>query len=314
MKRIHPLFVALLFLAASSFAFAGYSAIIAFGDSLSDNGNAFELTGGQLPPPPYVDGRVSNGPVAVEYMADALGLGLVDFAFLGAKTGTDINVHDNFRWDLGLDGTGMPTQVATFASTLGGAPVDPAALVFMWGGANDLFDFLFVNPAQSAANIAGMITDLHGLGARNFFVPNLPDLGRIPEFLGGPLTMDLSDASTLFNAELADEILSLEVSLPDATIIPFDTYSLFNEVLANPTAFGFTDVTSACLSLLPCALDPDRQATTLFWDLDHPTTAAHAVLGRAFANAVAMPEPGTSLLLGIALVLLGLQLRQRSGP
>jgi len=56
-----------------------YSQVVAFGDSLSDTGNLlarlqpFGLT---VPNVPYVDGRFSNGPVAVEVMADALGVTL----------------------------------------------------------------------------------------------------------------------------------------------------------------------------------------------------------------------------------------------
>ena len=40
-----------------------------FGDSLSDNGNLFDMTGGLAPPsPPYFDGRFPNGPVWVEHL------------------------------------------------------------------------------------------------------------------------------------------------------------------------------------------------------------------------------------------------------
>jgi phospholipase/lecithinase/hemolysin len=50
-----------------------YSSIFVFGDSLSDGGNAFLRTGGLYPPAPYVQ-RISNGPVAVEYLAARLGV------------------------------------------------------------------------------------------------------------------------------------------------------------------------------------------------------------------------------------------------
>jgi phospholipase/lecithinase/hemolysin len=51
------------------------SNIFVFGDSLSDTGNLFKLTGDLFPPsPPYFNGRLSNGKVAVEYLDDRLGL------------------------------------------------------------------------------------------------------------------------------------------------------------------------------------------------------------------------------------------------
>ncbi|MBI3393045.1 MAG: hypothetical protein HY039_07635 [Nitrospirae bacterium] len=69
--------VVLFFLLGSAPAFAvSYNQIFVFGDSLSDDGNAYVLTGGLNPPsPPYAQ-RFSNGPVAVEYLAAWMGVGL----------------------------------------------------------------------------------------------------------------------------------------------------------------------------------------------------------------------------------------------
>ena len=88
----------LLFLVlAVSLAAAPYTRIVAFGDSLTDNGNLYALNGGTYPPsPPYFGGRGSNGPVAVEYMSTALGLPLLDFAVYGATRASAIfgDVHE----------------------------------------------------------------------------------------------------------------------------------------------------------------------------------------------------------------------------
>lgn len=58
-----------------------YSTIYAFGDSLSDAGNIYVGTGGALPLPPYSDGRFTNGPVWVQDLSQALGLGPVTPSF-----------------------------------------------------------------------------------------------------------------------------------------------------------------------------------------------------------------------------------------
>jgi hypothetical protein len=61
----------------------GSSRLVVFGDSLSDNGNLFELIGQPLPP--YWDGRSSNGPTYAEQLAQLLHVPLDDLAFGGAE-------------------------------------------------------------------------------------------------------------------------------------------------------------------------------------------------------------------------------------
>ena len=59
------------------------STLVVFGDSLSDNGNLFDLIG--IPQPPAWEGRVSNGPTYVEQLASFLHMRLDDRAFAGAE-------------------------------------------------------------------------------------------------------------------------------------------------------------------------------------------------------------------------------------
>ncbi|MHC4946335.1 MAG: hypothetical protein ACYTG7_25250, partial [Planctomycetota bacterium] len=47
--------------------FEHFTGLWSFGDSLTDTGNTFALTGGSFPlSPPYFDGRFSDGPVWIE--------------------------------------------------------------------------------------------------------------------------------------------------------------------------------------------------------------------------------------------------------
>ena len=46
-----------------------YSALYAFGDSLSDVGNVFAASRGTEPARPYFQGRFSNGPIWLDYLA-----------------------------------------------------------------------------------------------------------------------------------------------------------------------------------------------------------------------------------------------------
>ena len=71
--------VAALALAACAFAGSAsaqtYSRLVVFGDSLSDNGNLYLISGGTQPPsPPYYQGRFSSGQVWTERLGFNAGL------------------------------------------------------------------------------------------------------------------------------------------------------------------------------------------------------------------------------------------------
>jgi len=74
-KKLLNYWVLLVYLIATLFvAFAtDFSNIVIFGDSLSDNGNLYAQTKKLVPDArQYYQGRFSNGPVWVEYLADTL--------------------------------------------------------------------------------------------------------------------------------------------------------------------------------------------------------------------------------------------------
>src|SRR5665213_843701 len=118
-------------------------AIYSFGDSLSDAGNIYALTGGTIPSAPYSQGRFTNGPVWVQDLSIALGLGSAsasltggtNFAYGDASTGTT-PVHTGTFIDL----TGPAGQLTQFHAA---NPVaDPNALYTIWIGSNDISDIL----------------------------------------------------------------------------------------------------------------------------------------------------------------------------
>lgn len=332
--------VALSFLLVTE-AGATFTNIYAFGDSLSDNGNLYDLvlaaTGGssKVPPPPYFEGRASNGPVAVEYLAHRLGLDLQplylpngslsphgnNFSVIGAATGAITQQNGNnyrnylpFSRDPRLPDVGMAEEVGLYLSPLvANGVADPHALYFLWGGANDAYIAL-EDPAidhdnatvmnttatatalQAAANITTYIGALKAAGAHNFLIPNLPDLGRTPDAVFFPVGSAYADALTLYSDTFNT---ALTHALTDPTLAGLDIVQFDVASLFDQfLASAGINTTTACIwNLSNC--DP---ATTLFWDGVHPTTTYHRLLGLAMANAV--PEPDVSAVLLASLLLL----------
>lgn len=260
-----------------------------FGDSLSDIGKAFQATQRAYPPsPPYFQGRYSNGPVWVEYLASNLGLTPKqnnNFAYGGATTGSgSIN---------GIPG--LLAQVLSFSKVY--QEVNPNALYLLWAGANDYLHGATTNSTMSSENLSKAIQSLSKVGAKKILVPNLPDLGQIPATRNNMYSNLLSSLTIAHNLNLAKSIDVLNQELGSNTqIIKLDVYSLYQEAITDPAKFGFTNVTGACLDNLATCHNPNK---FLFWDSIHPTTAAHQILAKvAFKNLTSElslpPRPPTS--------------------
>jgi outer membrane lipase/esterase len=257
-----------------------YGTIVVFGDSLSDDGNMFAVSG--IPPSPlYVGGRFSNGPVWVEQL-QGYGADNVNLAFGGART-DDTNNFDPIPGALGVE-----EQIDQYLGSTGGT-VQPGSLVVLWAGANDINAALRsgLNPVVAAGvaaqNQVGNLSELVQAGADTVLLPNLPNLGATPGAIGTglPAVQQLLLFSTVtYNQTLDLGVRSLP--LPAGTnIIQMDVFSAFRVILADPAAFGFTNVTQACLSVDACEFGSRAaQDQFLFWDDIHPTTAGHALLAQ----------------------------------
>ena len=287
-----------------------YPAVYAFGDSLSDTGNVSTLTFGLVPRPPSWNGRFSNRPVWVEDLASSLGAGPLrpslqggtDFAYGGGETGTTL-VHRANQLDL-------PSQLAQFRSRVP-AP-QPGALYTLWAGGQDMIDVLStpgLTPALAAASVAAsvrnvdsFVTSLAGRGAKNLLVLNLPDLGRTPlaRLAGAGPSAEATLLTQWYNASLTSSLQSLAGSLGlDLRIV--DTFTLLNNAVSNPGAFGLANVTDRCWTgnLLGsggslCSPITAVQDMYLFWDDRHPTERVHAFLALAAAAALSSTPGATA--------------------
>jgi outer membrane lipase/esterase len=330
-------FCALTLLALSAAANASlFSKFVVFGDSLSDNGNAYIGTGGTTPAPPNYTtvpgglGRFTDGPDTLpagtpgplwhEVLAGLLGEPAAE-PFLPPVNGTNYAVGGaQILQDVPAGPLTIPSlqsQVGLYLTAAAGH-ADPNALYIFWGGANDLYSAV-ETPGETAAQIAAtenqmvlsLAADIGALasaGAKDFLWLNLPQLATTPRGAYDSSVVSPSVATAFANAstKFASDVMS-ESALLDSTlgisIADVNIYALYQSILANPAAYGYTNVTGFAQG--NPAANPDQY---LFWDFpSHPTTHGHLLIGQAADAAVLAtftPEPATWAFAGAGLLAL----------
>jgi len=298
---------------------ANFDQLYVFGDSLSDTGNVFNISGGLVDPtkafnpdPPFFQGRFSNGPVWVDYVGEQLGLTPTLFTNLSSTTPPTQGINYAFGGsNSGLDNAFVPgipgvlAQVGLFTQGLQAnkQTADPNALYTIWGGANDYLFGNVTDPNQIVKNISDSVTLLAQAGAKNIVVFNLPDLGKTPDASANGISSQLTALSTSYNTLLATTLGNLSL-IPGVNIIPVDINSLFNQLITSPGEFGFTNVTTPCVigdlnsisagTFTVCNNPNDY----LFYDAVHPTTNAQKLIAEATLSAIeakSVPEPSAAL-------------------
>ncbi len=273
--------------------------LLAFGDSLSDMGNAKDSILNVPDVPPYWKGRFSNGPVWLEYVSDAYGLSTTvgsgteqgdNRAFGGSQTGQLFSY-------LVLPNVG--TQINNYlANVQTSIPSDD--VVSLWAGGND-FLYGTANSDTIVANMESHIRQLNSVGAQQFIIPNLPPLEKTPEILGRSQNQQNEIASEVvkYNNKLQNLVTNLvnELSIEVHFI---DAWTLFNNIVDNSNALGITNTQdSACsgaATLLPLPICNSQSTVVnnpdefIFFDKAHPTRVMHQFISYFAIQAIGLPD------------------------
>ena len=243
--------VLVLFFGGAGGAF-GYSTITSLGDSLSDNGNVK---------------RYTDGPLWVELLADHYAVPLVDKAYGGATTGYDDPA-------IGSSDYGLQWQVEQLPS------LSADSLITVWAGANDLLQLR--SPFTAVSNIDVALENLYLAGGRDFVVPNLPDMGKLPSVVVDPVASSAANLWTVaFNTSIANMLQGFNGSHNDVNLYFIDVFTIFNQYPVD---------------------SPEWRA--LFWtDGFHPSSLGHQMVYDEVVAAIEpVPEPATALLFGTGII------------
>jgi thermolabile hemolysin len=271
--------LAFLFILALNVSAASFDTIVAFGDSLSDNGNLYSEVESAVTDTLYWEGRFSNGPLWVEYLS---GVTFSDVTTSGV-TFLDCTLED-YAWggaeSSGTTPPGLIEQVEEYIVDVGGlAPA--GTLITIWIGANDIRRAQFsIQVSSITGNIRDALDLLATSGVSDILILNLPDLGAVPALKDDPNKSSYATAiSNSFNASLAKELSSFQDANPDIHVYGLDIFGFFQDIIADTigdqSKYGFTNVTETSPDF------DDHNGTTwdseghAFWDEIHPTTEAH---------------------------------------
>lgn len=287
------LFTVLFFWLLSGFvAAAPIHNIVIFGDSLSDNGNLYEMMDHKLPPsPPYFEGRFSNGLVWNELLAEGYFSNpkahLQNYAIGGAGVSEDPDDSELLTLSKEIENY--------FAAHQNQASAD--SLYVIWIGGNNYL----ANPPDADAEIQRVndgikigVERLVNHGAKNIVLINLPNLGSTPlatEFGAVDVFTYVSEQN---NKQLNVTFESLQQIHPQVNWWYMDMGQMFADVLQNAVDYGFSNTTGYCYDSVTKAISkntvldmvvgtkPQKGMSGcdgyLFFDLVHPTALAHQVL------------------------------------
>lgn len=290
---------------------AAFSSLYIFGDTVSTTS-----TNHASDAPLYFGGRFSNGRVWVELLAQQLNLTNnfwysnnpaihLSYTNLSASS-TNWSYSSNDFSYFDHNSSNLVTEVSSFI-----APPDASnSLFIIWVNDADLYDAIWVHKDGtditkwtndinlSMSNQFKAITNLYyAKGVRTLLMPNAVDMSRIPFFDSYAQTNFIHQECTNYNIAFNAMLSNAMVSCSGLTIYEPDFFSLLNNILANPAAYGVTNALENGRSI-DALEDPALSdyslngpgANYIFWDFLDPTAKVHAIMAGAARQLIAPVE------------------------
>ncbi|KAL3501821.1 hypothetical protein ACH5RR_036270 [Cinchona calisaya] len=274
-------------------------------------------------------GRFTNGRTVADFLSQFIGLPLQK-PFLEAQleliNGTRKNYPPNGinfasagsgvlpATNQDLNVTTLQTQLGQFISLIEQNHLDSKlvqqSLFFLESGSNDIFSYFYPFDAPTLtpdAYVQEMLKQVHDfvdqiykLGARKIALFSLGPVGCVPAraiLPGAPTDKCYGKMNKMvknFNMGLENLVNVIPTKYPGAIAVYGAVYKTVQLFRANPSLYGFNDVTNACCGygtlggLIQCGKEgytvcskPDRH---LFWDYFHPSEHTYKLISKALWN------------------------------
>nr|ACU17972.1 unknown [Glycine max] len=141
---------------------------------------------------------------------------------------------------------------------------------------------------------------LYNYGARKMVLFGIGQIGCSPNELaqnspdGKTCVEKINTANQIFNNKLKGLTDQFNNQLPDAKVIYINSYGIFQDIISNPSAYGFSVTNAGCcgvgrnngqITCLPMQTPCQDRREYLFWDAFHPTEAGNVVVAQRAYSA-----------------------------
>ncbi|XP_076884262.1 GDSL esterase/lipase At4g26790-like [Bidens hawaiensis] len=281
-------------------------------------------------------GRFSNGRVPTDFMSESFGLrkfvpayldpayNISDFAigvcFASAGTGYDNATSDVLSviplWKEVKYYKQYQKKLRAHLGVKKANTIISEAVYLISMGTNDFLENYYTLATRRSqynitqyqnflVNIAGsLIKKLYSLGARKLSLGGLPPMGCLPlerttSFITGngrKCNAKYNKVARVFNLKLSGLLKRLNAELPGSKIVFSNPYPILQQIVRNPSSFGFESAAVACCSTgmfemgymcnqynpFTCS-DANKY---VFWDSFHPTEKTNRIVAKHLFKTV----------------------------